>query len=173
VIPIIALGASMVPFVGQNWGARLYPRVRQAQRFANRLSLGWCAICILVISGTALWIAPIFSKDILVQKYLVHYLWIMPLVFGFRGLSHNANSAMNAINQPYHSASHMLLRCLGLTLPLATLGGWCWGFEGILIGLVTADVLAGLLAMKWINYLYDHKAVTETATAAPSTQYGV
>jgi len=154
VMPIVALGASLVPFIGQNWGAGLHGRILGAQRIANRFVLLWGGFCVLAIAGAALKIASIFSRDLMVQKHLMHFLWIMPLAFCARGLSHNATAAMNAINHPYHAAALISIRLLLLTLPLAVVGAWTFGFVGLLVGVVLGETVSGFLGVKWIDHLY-------------------
>lgn len=154
VIPILALATSLVPFVGQNWGAKQYERVQKAQRLANIVASIWGIACVVGIAGGAIWIAPIFTKDPIVRDYLVKYLWIIPIVFGLRGMGQNANASMNAINRPYHGISYTCIRSFALQLPLAMLGMALGKYTGILIGIAAADIIAGLLGVKWISRLY-------------------
>ena len=40
-LTVRALGASLIPFIGQNWGARKFDRVHLAQKYSNRFSFSW------------------------------------------------------------------------------------------------------------------------------------
>ena len=104
--------------------------------------------------GSAVKVAPIFSEETLVQRYLVHFLWIMPLAFCVRGFSHNANAAMNAINHPYHAAINIIIRLMVLTLPLAGAGVWAFGFIGLLVGILLGEIISAFVAIRWIDHLY-------------------
>ena len=154
VIPLVALGVSMVPFVGQNWGARNFDRVLRAQWLSVAGGVAWGVIVVILLTTFAQPIAGIFTEDTEVKKALVLLLTIMPLAFGFRGMSHSASGAMNAINRPFDSAANVLIRMLALQLPLVLLGARLFGFVGVLWGMVVADISAGLIAVTWVMGLY-------------------
>ncbi|MBI9018046.1 MAG: MATE family efflux transporter [Phycisphaerae bacterium] len=159
-IPIIALGSAMIPFVGQNWGAKLYGRVFQAQKTATIFALAWGALAMLVIFGWARPLTAVFTDDPLVSKYLIMMLWITPVAFGFRGLGHVSSLSMNAINCPWHSMGFMLIRVLVFQLPMAYIAGRFWGLKSLIISLVVTDIITGIMASIWIYRLYVSKSKT-------------
>jgi len=153
VIPIMALGASLIPFIGQNWGARRYDRVRTGLRIALGTSLSWgafCALTLAVFSGT---LAPLFSRDESVIRMLILYLNIVPIAMAFRGISHSICSGFNATGHSLHSTAATTLRLFALQLPLALLGSHLAGFVGILGGVVAGEVLAAGVIFLWLRCL--------------------
>lgn len=162
VIPIIALGASMVPFVGQNWGAGNLDRVVAAQKLAYRWAAIWGVVCLLVLAGFAQNIAPLFSKDNLVILQLSLYLVIMPPVMGLRGVAMASMGTLNAINRPLDATSNTLIRLFALQWPLAALGAKLGGFVGILFGILAAEFFAAAIVATWVMILL-HKARKEKA----------
>lgn len=174
VLPLMAAGASMVPFVGQNRGAKKFDRIHAAHRVATRFSIVWglaCAATLVIASGPA---SRIFSDDPAVHRWLALLLCIVPLAFGFKGISHLASSGMNAIGKPYHAWAMMVLRLFVLSLPMAAIGAKLGGFPGLIAGITTAEILTGLVAARWIRALYDQlggKAGPQRPTQRP-TEHG-
>jgi len=168
VMPLMALGVSMVPFVGQNRGAGTFGRIRQAHQAAWRFSVFWglaCALPLALFSGAA---SRIFSSDPAVCRYLSLLLCVAPLAYGLKGLSHLAGAGMNAIGRPYHAWAAMALRLFALALPMAAIGALVGGFVGLIVGVTVAEILAGLAATRWVLALY-RRAAAGAASVTPHT----
>jgi putative MATE family efflux protein len=170
VIPLIALGASMVPFIGQNWGAKAYHRVRQAQKISYIACISWGAFCVILLVGLCRFIAPIFTRDPDVFHALMIYLCIMPVAFGFRGICMAANGSMNAINHPLHSSAMTVIRLVIFQWPLAFTGAKLFGYKGILVGIVISEILAALLSASWLTSLFRRHAKPAVKTV-PTPDY--
>ncbi len=154
VLPLIALGVSMVPFVGQNRGAGRYERIHRGHAIGWRFDVVWglgCTVALAVFRGP---ISRIFTDDPAVVRALALMLCVAPLAYGFKGLSHLAASGMNAIEKPYHAWVMMVLRLIVLTLPMAAVGALLGGFAGLVAGMVAAEIVAGLVATRWVAALY-------------------
>ena len=172
-IPIMALAASLLPFIGQNWGAGNFLRVKQATKNANIFIILWGLLSAVIIAGIAPWIANFFSKDPNVIKYLVMFLYIIPIAYAFRGICHNAYSAMNAINHPYHSTINILIRLFVFTIPLAALGAFIWGFRGLLFAIVLAETASSITTSRWVQRLYKHNINKQKILKDSSIETGV
>ena len=153
VIPLLAMGASLVPFVGQNWGAKAYARVHQAYRLTVRSALIWGAVCMLVLPLSADSIMPFFSNDLEVLPWFGLFLAIMPLRFGLRGVAFASIQTMNAINRPLDASGTTLFRLFLLQWPAAALGAYLWSFPGMLLGLIAADLLNATVSFLWTRQL--------------------
>ncbi|UCD49086.1 MAG: MATE family efflux transporter [Phycisphaerales bacterium] len=153
VIPLFALGASLIPFLGQNWGAGRYDRVRQGLRIAFAACLSWGAVCALALASFSGILAPLFSRDDSVVRMLILYLSIVPVALAFRGISHSICSSLNAMGHSLHSTAATALRLFGLQLPLALLGSHLAGFPGLLVGVVCGEVLAAGVIFAWLRRL--------------------
>lgn len=151
IIPILALGASLVPFIGQNWGADHRGRVRSGIRLTFAASLVWGVICAIVLGLFARELAPLFSRDKAVISSMVLYLQIVPLSMAFRGISFSVYNSLNAIGRSIHSAAATVVRLFGLQLPLVVLGSYLGGFRGILIGVVCSEILASAVTIIWLR----------------------
>ena len=148
---MFSLGGVFMAFVGQNWGAGKFDRVRKAHRRGHLFALSWGLICLVAIYSLAEPIARIFSKDPRVISNMVMYLRIIPFSYGLIGIAILASSSMNAINKPLRAATIIALRMVGLILPLSALGGWLFGLRGIFIGMVLGNIIGGSFAWLWIR----------------------
>jgi len=65
--------------------------------------------------------------------------------------------AFNAIKRPLTASLLMILRLAVLLVPLAWLGEYWFGIQGIYGGMATATVLAGIVALIWFKRIIQHE----------------
>ncbi len=148
-IVVVALSASLVPFVGQNWGAGKPERARQGLRVSLRFAILWGLGGSLVLFLAAPWIARVFARDPAVVEPTVSYLRIVSWSLGLQGVSTLVSSAFNAVNRALYSTGITLVRMFVLYVPLAYLGSHFWGLPGIFAGACAANALVGLGSLAW------------------------
>ncbi len=151
-IILMALSTAIVPFVGQNWGAKRFDRVHLAQREGNSFALLWGALCFIVLYFSANLVGRIFSDDPGVIKNIADYLRIMPLGYGFGGVCMLTVSIFNAINKPIKGILLNAIRFFVLYIPLAYLGFKIMDIKGIYFGLVLGSVIGGVISIVWIRH---------------------
>jgi len=161
-----SLGSVLMPFVGQNWGAGRFQRIREAHRRGQTFALAWGVACMLVIFAAARPIAHLFSRDAAVVDNMVLYLHILPIGYGLMGVMILVGFGMNGINQPVRWAAMNAVRMLGLILPMALLGGWLFGLGGIFAGIAAGNIAAGLLGWAWLRRLHAMMPALARADAA-------
>lgn len=144
---IMALATALIPFVGQNWGAKNFGRVKEAVQKSCTFSLFWGLGSFILFLGLAVSLGSLFGRDALVAEYITRYLWIIPISYGLRGCAFLIASVFNAINKPLLATGLNLVRTLVLYVPLALIGSRLGGLEGLLVGLCLANLLAGILAI--------------------------
>lgn len=149
-IAVSAMATGLAPFVGQNFGAGLYDRIREALRLAIRASLVWGALMVLVLAPAARLIGEGFADAPTVIEAAVHYLWVVPVSYGALGVAMQVNTAFNAAGLPLRSAVLIVIRLFVLALPLAYLGGRLYGVWGIFGGLTVGNLLAGGVAYGFV-----------------------
>ncbi len=149
-----SLGGVFMAFVGQNWGASKFDRVRKAHKRGYLFALSWGLMCLVVIYSLAEPIARLFSEDLRVISDMVLYLRIVPFSYGLIGIAILASSSMNAINKPLRSATIIALRMLVLILPLSALGSMLFGLKGLLVGMVLGHIIGGTIAWLWIRQMH-------------------
>lgn len=146
-LTVMALATALIPFIGQNWGANKFNRVKLALRKANNFSLLWGFGSFLVFLVLAIPLGNLFGKDIEVAKYISWYLWIIPISYGLRGSSFLVTSMLNAINKPLLAIGINLFRMFILYIPLALIGIRLAGLVGLFIGLCLANLAAGVFSI--------------------------
>jgi putative MATE family efflux protein len=147
ILPLIALGAGMAPFVGQNVGARKPERVAEALRkgIVFCLVVGFLVWALLAL-GRDLF-ATAFTDEDEVIKTLQIFLLILPLSYGAHGLFFVITSTFNAAGQPLRATAITFIKTPLLSVSLALLGASVWGLPGIFGGIATAYGLAALLGL--------------------------
>jgi putative MATE family efflux protein len=151
ILPLIALGSILVPFIGQNWGAGMTDRVTKGQKYSYGFAFAWGLVCaaVFIIFGTG--IARIFTKDLKVVERLVTFLWIVPFGYGMQAITRLVGSTFNAMNQPLNAAAVNLVRIALLFIPLAYLGARFFDLEGMFVGILVANILAGVISLLWVR----------------------
>ncbi|MEO0770641.1 MAG: MATE family efflux transporter [Cyanobacteria bacterium J06649_4] len=148
-IALMALGASIGPFVGQNWGAGKVERVQESLRQSFLFCLGWGVLVAGLLVATAPQIAPLFNTDPEVVAIATRYLWIVPISYGTAGIILVASSAFNALGKPMPAVILTVLRMFVLYIPLAYLGSRWFGPIGIFGAATIANGLVGIFAYGW------------------------
>ena len=145
----MTLGVSLVPFVGQNYGANRLDRVLKAQRYSNIFAFSFGIIIAFTFGFFSGNIARLFSDDPAVINILTDYLIIVPLGYGMMEIHRYSGYFLNGLKQPAHAAGVNILRILVLLIPLSLLGGYFFNLTGIFWGRALADIIAGGCGMLW------------------------
>ena len=146
-----ALSMSVAPFVGQNWGAGLFERVQRALRVANIFALSWG----LFAFACLYWLGPrliaLVNDDPEVIEAASVYLLIIPMGMGLMGVVANSTSSFNALGMPGPPLMISLLQMLFLSVPLALIGNYLFGYRGIFIGSVVGISVTAFVAFVWLR----------------------
>jgi putative MATE family efflux protein len=156
-IVILALSASLVPFVGQNWGAGRPERARQGLRASLAFSLLWGLAVSLALFYMAPRVTRMFSRDPEIATAAADYLRIVSWSLGLQGASALVSAAFNAAGRALNATAITLVRMFALYLPLAYLGSHLWGLTGIFAGACAANALVGLGSLGWGEKFFSAK----------------
>lgn len=156
-IVLIALSASISPFVGQNWGAEKYGRVAKALQQSYLFCLAWGILMAVLLAAGATLIVPLFNKNADVIAIATIYLQITPISYGMAGIIQITNSAFNALGKPIPAVFITVVRMFVLYIPLAYLGSRWLGSTGIFIAGTVANLLVGMGAYWWSRRAYVSK----------------
>ena len=148
-IVLMALAASIGPFVGQNWGAGKYGRVAKALQQSYLFCLGWGVLMTILLAAGVSLIVPLFNKDLEVIAIATTYLRIVPISYGTAGIIQVSNSAFNALGRPIPAVIITVLRMFVLYIPLAYLISLWLGATGIFIAATVSNVIIGIGAYYW------------------------
>ena len=141
--------SSISPFVGQNWGAGKYQRVRVALRQCNWFCLAWGVVTFVVLWFVGEAAVRMIDPNPTVVDVAALFFLIIPLSIGFMGVMQVATSCFNALGHPLPPLAISLGRTLVLYIPLLVLGDYLWGYLGILLAMAASNVLVGVLAWYW------------------------
>ena len=148
-IVLMALSATIGPFVGQNWGAKKYSRVQKALRLSFMFCLFWGVLVAVILFSSASWIVSLFNKNTEVIAIATTYLVIVPISYGTSGIIQIANSTFNALGKPLLSTVMSFTRMLVLYIPLAYFGSQLFGIRGIFAAACFSNLTVGLIAFLW------------------------
>ena len=141
--------SSIAPFVGQNWGARNFGRVREALRLANLFCLSWGVVTFAVLAAVGEravgWIDP--NPTVVAVAGL--FFLLIPLSIGFMGVMQVATACFNALGRPLPPLVISLARTFALYIPLLLLGDYLWGYAGVFLAMAATNVLLGAFAWHW------------------------
>lgn len=168
----LALGGTLTPFIGQNWGAGRGDRVREAIRASQIFSIFWGAIFALLLLIFGRQIAGIFNDSPEVIDMLYRYLLIVPISYGLAGILQVVNSSLNALNRPIESAILSVLRLGVIYIPVAVIGSQIIGLDGIFLGAAVANIGAGVLAFGRLRYVLNRNQKRVTVVAPSVTPTG-
>lgn len=149
--PLMALGAVVVPFAGQNLGAKKIDRIMAGISFSNLFSMVLGIGIFMVFLVFHKHLAMLFVDSTEIISIVGHYLIIVSIGFGFRGIAGISSATFSALNKPISAASINLLRLFVFYIPLTLLGSKLWGLNGIFAAIALAATLSGLISMTWIK----------------------
>ncbi len=147
----MALSSVIIPFIGQNYGAKKFDRIKTASRFVLRFALIWGITVwafLALFSGGIAWA---FSDDLEIQTLIKQFFWIVPFGFGFHGISQLVSGSCNALHRPFHSTIINIMRLFLFLIPLVYLGSQIWGTTGFFIGIALGNLATGTIAWYWFR----------------------
>ncbi len=148
---LMALSTSMTPFSGQNWGARLYSRIRKSIYLSSGFCVFWGLLSGVILSLWGEQLALLFDAHEDVVRVTVIYLAIVPITYGFQGIIMVSGSSFNGIGAPLPATAINFIRMGLLYIPLAFIFKEFWGISGVFFSASVSNVLAGILAFYWID----------------------
>jgi Na+-driven multidrug efflux pump len=146
---VIGISTSVVPLVGQNWGARQFDRVQQALTICYIACIIWGLIAAIVLWFGASFFVGSINDDPDLMETAVTFLHIIPISIGFMGLITVANHAFNALRQPMPALILSIARLLIVYVPLALVGSYLYGYVGVFAATALANILVGVFAVYW------------------------
>jgi len=147
----MALSSVIIPFIGQNYGANNFDRIKKASRFILCFALIWGGTAwafLALFSGGIAWA---FTDDLEIQNLIKQFFWIVPFGFGFHSISQLISASCNALHRPFHSTSINIMRLFLFLIPLVYLGSQIWGTTGFFFGIALGNLATGGIAWFWFR----------------------
>jgi Na+-driven multidrug efflux pump len=151
-MPVVALGFSVAPVAGQNFGARLPDRVKKTYVIAVSMAAGVMAVWAVACHFGAAAMVRFFSDDPQVIAVGSEYLAIIAWTFVGSGLVFVSSSMFQALGNTLPSLAASFIRMLMTTVPmifLARMAGfelrWIWYLSA---GTIAFQVIVVLLLLQ-------------------------
>lgn len=148
---VMAMGAALVPFIGQNWGAGLKLRVSKAIRAAIIFAVSWGLFVWVAALVFGAPIARVFNDNPDVIAVVVAYMAIVFPSYALLGAMQTVTNSFNALHRPLQSLTISIVRMFVLYVPLAYLGAALWDLTGVWWAAFVANSIAGLTAIIWLR----------------------
>ena len=162
-VVIMALSSTLTPFIGQNYGARQFHRIRKGLRIAITFSVLWELLMTLLLVLLAPFIARQFSDNESVIQTTTLFLWCLPISYGCQGVVMLCCAAFNALQKPILGTMMNALRLLVLAIPAAIVGSNLFDLPGLFIGISIAQVVAAIITLLFFINRF-HRLATEQQT---------
>jgi putative MATE family efflux protein len=164
IIIFMALGGAIAPFVGQNFGAQKFDRLKQGFVFCVAFSFIYALFCIGFFILSVDTLLGFFTTDPEVIKTAKIQLLYCPWGYGFLGLAVIANGSFNAVGKPMPAMTISIGRTLLVYVPLAYWLASSMGIRGVFIAQVLANLLAGIVGYVWYQNVFkqlrlDHQTI--------------
>jgi putative MATE family efflux protein len=150
IMPQIALGIAIIPFIGQNMGAGRWDRIREGVDFSFKIMTAYGFAAFILMALTAPLTAKIFNSNAAVVDSFTGYLRFAGLGFYLLGIGLFVSSAFNGMGRPFPSAVLNFVRLIMLQVPFMLLGSAVFGLEGIYLGIGIANGAVGLMSYIWL-----------------------
>jgi putative MATE family efflux protein len=139
-----AVGSGLMVFVGQNWGAAKYERVRRSVLLTLRFVI---ATGLMIYAGIALGASPItslFTDDAGVVRLMHVFLTATMVGLAADAVFVLAVSIYNALRRPRRVVLLYVVRLVVIMIPLAILGSTLYGPVGLFYGIGAGRLLTGV-----------------------------
>ncbi len=160
-IAFYALSAVTSPFMGQNYAAGQLDRVAEARLVLGKFCLMFGLTVAIVLTIVAYPLTGFFSDNHEIRQVAATYLWIISVSYGGYGMVMATNAAFNGMGHPLPSVVMSALRTVILFLPLAMLGKWLIGMNGIFIASAASNI-----AIAWLGFVWFGRRIEKSRQAA-------
>lgn len=152
IIGYMSLSVVMIPFTGQNFGAKRLDRVKEALKKVTHFSILTSIVLAVVLFLASGLIGQIFSDDLKVINAVKNYLFLVPISYGFYSVMLNDTAVLNALGYPYKSALINLIRMFAIVIPLALFLSKSYGSQGVFIAFTIGNIITALASNRLLNY---------------------
>lgn len=143
-IAFYAVSSIVGPFVGQNAGAGLDSRIKEAIHQVAYFCLGTGFIIALILWLFGPVITAQFSDTARISEIGTLYLTMVPLSFGAAGITMAINASFNGLGHPLPAVAISLVRVFVILIPLALLGNSLAGLWGIFGAVALSHILSAI-----------------------------
>jgi len=144
---MMSMSIVVAPFVGQNYGAGNFERIKVCIKTALRFSIIYGIGAAVVIFIFRYQIGGLFTDDEKVISSIALYLMIVPFGYFLNGIFFIGNAVLDTLNRPMIAAVITFGHLFVLYLPMASLGNQYWGEMGIFIAYPISSLIATIIVL--------------------------
>lgn len=146
-MPVFGINQGLQPILGYNYGAKLYPRVKEALFKGILVAVLVCTFNFLIIQFLSQHVIHIFNQDPELIAMASKGLRIKTIVLPIAGMQIVSSIYFQAVGKPKLSIVMGLSRQIILLIPSIYLLASKFGVNGIWFATPTADILSTLLTL--------------------------
>ena len=139
----MTVGMTLVPFIGQNFGAERFDRIKEGMRFSYSFAIFFGLLITAVYYIFAESFAGLFTNDPEVKRVLIRYIQIISFGLGLMESHRYATFIFTGLQKPLFSALLNIIRVVVFLIPLSILGSKIFEIDGVFLGRLTTDIFAG------------------------------
>jgi putative MATE family efflux protein len=160
IVVVLALTMSLPPMIGRLYGAKDCKTIIGLVKITVIFSILLQLILAALLFVFAAPLASFFSADSQVQSIIYQYLILVPVSLSSLGVCMLMVSICNSLEMPMRALLISTLRLFVCYLPLVWIASRLWLLEGVFVGAMLGNILAGLMA--WGLY---HNAIKKMRPA--------
>lgn len=157
-IPFYALSAVSSPFFGQNSGAGLGDRLREARRVVTRFCAVFGLLLAALVSLSADLIVGLYTDSDEIRYVATRYLWLVSWSWGAYGVVMSVNASFNGSGRPLPGVVISTCRVIIVLLPLIYVGERLLGLPGLFLAIAASNLAVGVMAFAWLGRHIDRLA---------------
>jgi len=167
---IFAMSGAVGPIIGQNFGAKLYDRVRLSTKRALEFTACYVAIVALIIFLLQDYIIYIFNAQGDSAELIRFYCTWLCMSFIFNGVLFIANATFNNLGFPNTSTIMNIGKATIGTMPLVYLGGQWFGALGVVGGQAIGSIIFGVVGWFWSQRILSRLGQDDQTVASEEDQ---
>lgn len=154
IIPVVAIGTSLIAVAGASYGARQFEKLRTAHRFSVGLGVGiglFVSVIVYVFAHPIAWIFAYSPESAHLAPTIASFLATMCFFFPFVAPGLISGSVFQGIGKGFYSLIMNTFRTLVFSAVFAYLLAFTFGMgeHGVWWGIVVGDSLGGVFGFLW------------------------
>ncbi len=146
IVLVLALTMSMPPMIGRYYGSGNDSEISKLIALSIKVVLVWQTLLAIFMLSFAQPLSFLLAGQAEVVEIVQFYLYALPISYGPMGVCILMVSFSNAISQAFRAMLISFLRLFACYVPCLYIGGTIAGLEGLMIGAMIGNFIAGYMA---------------------------
>ncbi len=170
---VFAVSGAVGPIIGQNYGAKIFPRVRSTIRDSLVFVAAYVGVVSIVLFIIPHWIGQIFNMDQEAQQIIDVFCRYIAITYILTGATFVGNAAFNNLGKPNYSTIVNVGKATIGTIPFVYFGGQWFGATGVILGQAVGSSVFGMLSILWVFAIVRQFEKQPATQSHLSTQDGI